>query len=143
MIRTDESNGATAEGMRVRVQKSEQSRIDGPFTETKEMIGNSGRSLRMDRGPSDHGVLLTPILQMTPSERRALQLLARQRPPAEIAVCLDVTASDVGWHLHALFARMGVSSAREAVDSAVRRGLLATNEQAPWQGQGSAASISV
>jgi DNA-binding CsgD family transcriptional regulator len=64
------------------------------------------------------------MLQITPCERRALQLLADQSPVTEIANCLGVAASDVQPRLAALFARMGVSTKDEAVSNASHRGLL-------------------
>jgi DNA-binding CsgD family transcriptional regulator len=64
------------------------------------------------------------MLQITPSERRALQLLADERSASEIASCLGIAVSDVRSHLAVLFAKMGVSTKDEAVSDASRRGLL-------------------
>jgi DNA-binding CsgD family transcriptional regulator len=66
----------------------------------------------------------TLILHITPSERRALQLLADEKPVSEIASCLDITVSDLRSQLAILFARMGVSTIDEAASNALRRGLL-------------------
>ena len=64
------------------------------------------------------------MLQITPSERRTLQLLADEKPVSEIATCLGIAAPEVGPHLATLFARMGVSTKTDAVSNAWRRGLL-------------------
>src|SRR5262249_56970800 len=64
------------------------------------------------------------MLQITPGERTALELLANGRSIAEIATTLDVRVSEVEWHLASLFSRMGVTSHTEAVAAASRRGLL-------------------
>jgi LuxR family maltose regulon positive regulatory protein len=64
------------------------------------------------------------MLQITPSERQTLQLLADEKPTSEIASCLGIAVSEVGSHLANLFARMGVATKTEAVSDALRRGLL-------------------
>jgi DNA-binding CsgD family transcriptional regulator len=64
------------------------------------------------------------MLQITPSERQTLQLLADETPTNEIACCLGIALSEVGSHLAVLFARMGVSTRTEAVSKALQRGLL-------------------
>jgi hypothetical protein len=51
---------------------------------------------------------MTP-LQITPLERAALQLLAEAKTKADLA---------------GLFTRMGVATATDAVDAAIRRGLI-------------------
>jgi len=64
------------------------------------------------------------VLQITPSERHALRLLAQDDPITEVARALGVSASAVDSQLGVLFARMGVSGKAEAVEVASRRGLL-------------------
>jgi DNA-binding CsgD family transcriptional regulator len=67
------------------------------------------------------------VLQITPLERRALQLLAQGPSAREIAICLGIPVSDVDAHLSALFARMRVASRADAIADAARRGLLFTD----------------
>jgi len=64
------------------------------------------------------------VLEITPGERLALQLLAQERAAAEIAECLGVAACELGAHLDRLFSKMGASTRAEAVVAARRRGLL-------------------
>ena len=70
-----------------------------------------------------------PVLQITPWERQALQLLAQQKAPTDIANSLSMSASEVGPYLTALFAKMGVRSRTEALASASRRGLLVADDE--------------
>jgi DNA-binding CsgD family transcriptional regulator len=64
------------------------------------------------------------VLQITPSERRALQLLARGASPGEIADCLGTRPSELETCLAALFLRMDARNQAEALEAASRRGLL-------------------
>lgn len=64
------------------------------------------------------------MLQITPSERAALQLLANGNAATEIAGRLGISECEVEAHLTALFARMGAASRAEAIAAAFRRGLL-------------------
>jgi DNA-binding CsgD family transcriptional regulator len=64
------------------------------------------------------------FLQITPSERDALGLLANGTTTDEIARCLGVTVSEVEACLDALFAKMGTANPLDAVAAAFRRGLL-------------------
>jgi len=64
------------------------------------------------------------VLQITPSERAALQLLANGKATSEIASHLGVTELELGPHLTKLFSRMGAASRTEAVAVAFRRGLV-------------------
>src|SRR5262249_42942394 len=64
------------------------------------------------------------VLYITPSERLALQLLAEGRPRGDVANALSVCPASLGERLSVLFARMDVTGEREAVASALRRGLL-------------------
>ena len=64
------------------------------------------------------------MLQITPSERTALELLANGQPITAIAACLGVCVTEVDAHLASLFVRMGVHSRAEAVAAAWRRGLF-------------------
>ena len=70
----------------------------------------------------------TLMLQITPRERAALQLLADGKAFNEIAGSLAVGEWELEAHLTALFARMGAASRTEAVSAAVRRGLLAAHD---------------
>ena len=67
------------------------------------------------------------MLQITPWERQALQLLAQGSGSSEIGICLGVPASEVEVHLTALFARMGAASPADAIADAARRGLLVSS----------------
>ena len=64
------------------------------------------------------------MLQITPAERAALQLLADGRANREIAERLRVAECEVDALLTALFTRMGGSSRAEAIANASRRGLI-------------------
>jgi DNA-binding CsgD family transcriptional regulator len=64
------------------------------------------------------------VLQITPTERAALQLLADGKATHEIADRLRVSESTIEAHLRRLFAKMGASTRAEAVAAAIRRGLL-------------------
>jgi DNA-binding CsgD family transcriptional regulator len=64
------------------------------------------------------------VLQITPSERQALQLIAEGKAAGDIGTCLGVSTSELGRHLTTLFAKMGVTSQSDAIAAARRRGLL-------------------
>jgi two-component system, NarL family, response regulator YdfI len=64
------------------------------------------------------------VVQITPAERAALQLLATGSAKREVANRLQVTERDIDLHLATLFARLGAASQSEAVAAALRRGLL-------------------
>jgi DNA-binding CsgD family transcriptional regulator len=66
----------------------------------------------------------TLVLQITPSERTALQLLATGKDRREVADRLLVSEGEIDTHLATLFAKMGVASQSEAVAAALRRGLV-------------------
>ena len=65
-----------------------------------------------------------PLLQITPRERRALQLLADGDTPTEVALRLGVSSFERDALLTKLFAAMGVTSRADAVAGARRRGLI-------------------
>jgi DNA-binding CsgD family transcriptional regulator len=65
-----------------------------------------------------------PVLQITPSERDALQLLAQGAPTSHIGVMLGLSPGDIDPFLGALFTRLGVASHADAIRVASRRGLL-------------------
>ena len=65
-----------------------------------------------------------PVLQITHSERDALQLLAQAVPTSEIGAMLGLSPADIAPFLGALFARLGVASHADAIRVASRRGLL-------------------
>jgi DNA-binding CsgD family transcriptional regulator len=67
------------------------------------------------------------VLQITPLERVALQLLANGIATDELAGRLGVTAGEIEAHLSVLFARMGATSRSQAIAAAFRRGLLNEN----------------
>ena len=64
------------------------------------------------------------MLRITPLERSALQMLASGKAADEIAGGLGLTTHELDQHLKMLFARMGAVGRTEAVDAALRRGLL-------------------
>ena len=64
------------------------------------------------------------VLQITPGEKVALQLLAEGSATTSIAARLGMSERDVEAQLVTLFARMGASDRREAIAVASRRGLL-------------------
>jgi DNA-binding NarL/FixJ family response regulator len=63
-------------------------------------------------------------LQITPSERQALQLLANGHTPHDVAADLGMDAIEIERILTRLFAAMGAATQAEAIASARRRGLL-------------------
>ena len=65
-----------------------------------------------------------PVLQITPSERYALRLVAQGAPASQIGVMLGLAPADIDPFLAALFTRLGVTSRADAVRVASRRGLL-------------------
>ena len=64
------------------------------------------------------------VLQITPAERSALEVLANGNATQDIAGCLGTTEAGLQERLALLFARLGVASGNEAVTVAKRRGLL-------------------
>ena len=64
------------------------------------------------------------MLQITPWERIALQLLADGETTNDIAARFDMSDVEVDVQLSILFARMGVNNRIEASLAAFRRGLL-------------------
>jgi DNA-binding CsgD family transcriptional regulator len=64
------------------------------------------------------------VLQITPAERVALQLLAEGRSISQVAALLELVECDLEKLLTALFARMRVRTHLEAVAAAVKRGLV-------------------
>jgi DNA-binding NarL/FixJ family response regulator len=63
------------------------------------------------------------VLQITPWERDALQLLAAGVADDEIAAVLGISEGTVNSYLAYLFEKLGVTSRTEAVMAATRRGL--------------------
>ena len=78
--------------------------------------------LRNDRGP---------VLQITPSKRDALQLIAQGAPTSQIGAMLGLVPADIGPFLAALFTRLGATSRAEAMSAASRRGLLMPSLNGP------------
>jgi DNA-binding NarL/FixJ family response regulator len=64
------------------------------------------------------------VLQITPWERAALQLLADGTAISQLAERFRTSERDLETRLSTLFARMGVVTRTEAVEAAMRRGLL-------------------
>jgi len=64
------------------------------------------------------------VVQITPAERTALQLLAKGEESPKIARSLGVSEPEIDSVLTALFATMGTATQSEAVVEAQRRGLL-------------------
>jgi DNA-binding CsgD family transcriptional regulator len=64
------------------------------------------------------------VLQITPWERDALQLLADGKATSEIATYLGMRAPDFESGLTRLFAAMGAATQAEAIAGALKRGLL-------------------
>jgi DNA-binding NarL/FixJ family response regulator len=65
-----------------------------------------------------------PVLQITPSERCALQLVAQGAATNQIGAMLGLVPADIDPFLAVLFARLGATSRSEAIGVASRRGLL-------------------
>ena len=72
-----------------------------------------------------------PVLQITPSERDALQLVAQGAPTSQIGAMLGLVPADIGSFLAALFTRLGATSRAEAISVASRRGLLTPSWNGP------------
>lgn len=64
------------------------------------------------------------VLQITPRERAALQLLANGDTPSDVAAGLGISTPEGEVLLKRLFAAMGATTQADAVASARRRGLL-------------------
>jgi DNA-binding NarL/FixJ family response regulator len=64
------------------------------------------------------------MLQITPWERSALELLASGTPTSQIGGRLGTNEREVEHRLAELFARMGAQNTTDAVAAAARRGLL-------------------
>jgi DNA-binding NarL/FixJ family response regulator len=70
------------------------------------------------------------VLQITPWERAALQLLAEGTATSALADRFRTSEADLEMRLTRLFARMGVDSRSEAVTAALRRGLVTPTSRA-------------
>jgi DNA-binding NarL/FixJ family response regulator len=64
------------------------------------------------------------MLQITPWERSALELLASGTTASQIGGRLGMSEREVEHRLAQLFAKMGAEGTTEAVAAAARRGLL-------------------
>ena len=71
------------------------------------------------------------MLQITPWERAALQLLADETAIGASAAQLGTSETDLEARLTVLFARMGARNRSEAIVAAVRRGLLRGSSALP------------
>jgi len=65
------------------------------------------------------------MLQITPSDRQALRLLAIGHSKDDVAVGLGISAPEMETQLAKLFAAMGAATQAEAIAVAQRRGLIA------------------
>ncbi len=72
-----------------------------------------------------------PVLQITPSERDALQPLAQGAPTSQIGAMPGLVPADIGPFLAALFTRLGATGRAEAMSAASRRGLLMPSLNGP------------
>jgi len=70
------------------------------------------------------------VLQITPTERLALQLLAEGKGRHELAAFFLVPDGELDERLRSLFGRMGVETPKEAVAAGVKRGLILPAELA-------------
>jgi DNA-binding CsgD family transcriptional regulator len=75
------------------------------------------------------------VLQITPLERQALQLLANGDAPHDVAAGLGVSVPEGEALLRKLFAAMDAGTPAEAVVSARRRGLLTAEPTSPMPHQ--------
>ena len=66
------------------------------------------------------------VLQITPSERAALNLLANGASTSELADRLGISEPEMDTQLSTLFTRMGAVGRAEAIAAAIRRGLVVT-----------------
>lgn len=64
------------------------------------------------------------MLHITPSERAVLEHLATGTPTREIARHVGLNEHEVDLCLQTLFTRMGVRNSHEAIDAAIRRGIV-------------------
>jgi DNA-binding CsgD family transcriptional regulator len=64
------------------------------------------------------------VLHITPLERTALQMLASGAETRALADRLGLHEQALEAHLVSLFSRMGVGNVGEALEAAVRRGLV-------------------
>ena len=74
----------------------------------------------------DPGVKGKALLQITPGERQALQLIAQGKAVGEVGQCLGVSPNELGSQLTALFAKLGAGIGAEAIAEAARRGIVET-----------------
>jgi len=73
-----------------------------------------------------HNRMKSSVLQITPAERTALQMLAEGLAHGEIATNLRISECVLDAELITLFERMGVAGRNQAIEEAVRRGLVFT-----------------
>jgi len=69
------------------------------------------------------------VLQITPAERTALQMLADGLAHHEIASSLRMSECVLDAELRTLFERMGVAGRNQAIADAVRRGVVFTQKR--------------
>jgi LuxR family maltose regulon positive regulatory protein len=71
-----------------------------------------------------HGLEVAPMTPLTATECAVLRLLPTLRSLEEIAEDLTVSANTVKTHVRAIYAKLGVTHRRDAVATALDRGLL-------------------
>jgi DNA-binding NarL/FixJ family response regulator len=85
---------------------------------------NPNLSLSMSVSEVGNATEAGPVLQITPSERQALQLIAQGAAMGHICAMLGLAASDIDPYLAVLFEKFGATSRAGAIAAADRRGLL-------------------
>jgi DNA-binding CsgD family transcriptional regulator len=86
--------------------------------DVNDRLSGDAESLRMAKRAGQ-------MLQITPSDREALRLLATGRSTGDVAAGLGISAVEMATQLRRLFAAMGAATQAEAIADAQRRGLLA------------------
>lgn len=69
--------------------------------------------------------ILKPVIELTPRQRQALQLLAKGKSAEEIGALLEISARAVETHKHKMMDDLGVKTTPELVRHAIRLGLVA------------------
>ncbi len=69
------------------------------------------------------------VLQITPVDRAALQMLAEGKNHVEIAARLDTSIGELKATLTVLFSRLGVRTPGDAISAGLKRGLLTADRE--------------
>ena len=99
--------------------------VTGNVIQLEETHSNEEQMMK-GLADSDHSVRGKALLQITPGERQALQLIAQGKAVCEVGQCLGVPPNELGIHLTALFAKLGAGNDAEAIAEAARRGIVDT-----------------